>query len=376
MRHLALLPAVVLTACGGGGVQSPSIDAPPAPIDAPLVGLAADLHAIRVEHGVPALAAAVASSTGVIDLAAVGTRHLGTTAGVETDDRWHLGSDTKAMTATLVAMAVEGGLLTWDTTLAEALPAIADMHPAYRDVPIDWLLAHRAGTWTDFAPHESELAAIDENAPVATQRAMFADIMLSAAPERTPGSAYAYSNAGYMVAGAILEAVYNRPWEQLMRERIFTPLAMASCGFGPPGNADLVDEPWGHQGENMVPMPPDAPGADNPPILGPAGTVHCALTDWAQFGALQLGTRPDLVSAASLTRLHTSLGDGYALGWLTGTSPQGRYLAHDGSNTLWYARIVVLLDADRVLLVATNAGSTAASAAVDDATELLLAGVP
>lgn len=358
MRHLFLLASVC--ACSS-----------PPPAQEP--GLAADLEQIRAARGVPALAAAVASRDGVIAIAAAGTRHRDTTVAVEADDRWHLGSDTKAMTATLVAMAVQDGRLRWDTTLAQALPAVADMHAAYRDVPLDALLAHRAGAWTDLTPHAAELAGIPDDAPLTTQRAMFAAIMLRAAPETTPGTAFGYSNAGYIVAGAILEATYGAPWEELMRERLFAPLGMTSCGFGPPGTAAALDEPWGHQGDAMLPMAPGAPGSDNPPALGPAGTVHCALADWATFGALQLGTHPELLTAASLARLHTSLGDDYALGWIAGTHPElGRFLAHDGSNTLWYARIIVALEAGRVLLIATNAGSAAASGAVDDATELLI----
>lgn len=363
----AVLP-ILACACSNPPVQAP---------DAPPTGLAADLAEIRAARGVPALAAAVASREGVLELAAVGTRHRDTTVAVETDDRWHLGSDTKAMTATLIAMAVQDGRLRWDTTLAQALPAIADMHADYRDVPLDVLLAHRAGTWTDLTPHAAEIAGIPDDAPLAIQRAMFAAIMLRAAPEAAPGTRFGYSNAGYIVAGAILEATYGVPWEQLLTERLFAPLGMTSCGFGPPGRAELVDEPWGHLGEAMVPMAPGAPGSDNPPALGPAGTVHCALADWATFGALQLGTHPELVSEASLARLHTSLGDDYALGWIAATHPEhGRFIAHDGSNTLWYARIVVAFEAGRVLLVTTNAGSTAAVSAVDDVTASLLDDLP
>jgi CubicO group peptidase (beta-lactamase class C family) len=364
MRAPGLVIIAALCACSPPPAQDP---------DAPPPGLVADLAEIRAARRVPALAAAVASRDGVIALAATGTRHRDTTVAVETGDRWHLGSDTKAMTATLIAMAVQDGRLRWDTTLAQALPAVTDMHADYRAVALDVLLAHRAGTWTDLTPHAAEIAGIPDDAPVATQRAMFTAITLRAAPETAPGSAFGYSNAGYIVAGAILEATYGVPWEQLIAERLFTPLAMTSCGFGPPGTAAAVDEPWGHQGEAMVPMAPGAPGSDNPPALGPAGTVHCSLTDWATFGALQLGTHPELVTDASLARLHTSLGDDYALGWIAGTHAEhGRYLAHDGSNTLWYARIIVAIDAGRVLLVTTNAGHAAAVAAVDDVTELLI----
>jgi len=194
--------------------------------------------------------------------------------------------------------------------------------------------------------------------------------VLTTPPELPPGTAFGYSNAGYMIAGAILEATYGVAWEQLLTDRLFTPLAMTSCGFGPPGTASALDQPWGHAGEAMTPMSPDDVNADNPPAIGPAGTVHCALADWAKFGALQLGAHPEVLSATSLERLHTPPfpSDGYALGWIRGTDPLvGNYLAHDGSNTRWLAVVFLLPDEDRLLMVAANAATEDTSVGVNEA---------
>ena len=74
-----------------------------------------------------------------------------------------------------------------------------------------------------------------------------------------------------MIAGAALERATSRRWEDLLREHVFAPLRMTSCGFGPPGSRALIDQPWGHDpaGTAMAPTP----AADNPPGLGPAGTM-------------------------------------------------------------------------------------------------------
>lgn len=353
--RLLALSLVVLAACGDDAAQ---------PDD-----LSTALESIRAAHDVPALSAALATTSGVVEIGAAGTRHAGTSVAVTTSDQWHLGSCTKAMTATLVAMAVEEGRLGWDTTLAEALPGLTGMHASYRDVPVEWLLVHRAGTWSTFEGHEAELETLSDADPVEVQRAQFAALVLRAAPERTPGSAYAYSNAGYMIAGAILERLYGVSWETLITERLFAPLGMSSCGFGAPGSAAALDQPWGHAGPTMVPVPP-GPAADNPPAVGPAGTVHCALADWAKFGALQLGAHPELIAPASLTRMHTPpfAADAYAHGWVLGNDPLvGDFLLHDGSNTLWLA-VIMLLPADQqMLLVAANAATDETTAAVNEA---------
>src|SRR5947209_5537965 len=62
------------------------------------------------------------------------------------------------------------------------------------------------------------------------------------------GSKFIYSNEGYAIAGAMIERVTGRAWEDLMRERIFEPLGMKSAGFGTPASPGEVDQPWGHAG--------------------------------------------------------------------------------------------------------------------------------
>ncbi len=79
-------------------------------------------------------------------IAADGVRRVGFPDRVEVTDRFHLGSNTKAMTATWVGMAIDAGKLGWDSTLAGVFPDLASrIHPDYRRVTVDQLLSHRAG---------------------------------------------------------------------------------------------------------------------------------------------------------------------------------------------------------------------------------------
>src|SRR5262245_13442787 len=76
-------------------------------------------------YGLPAVAAAVARNGRIVAAGAVGTRRAGTNIPVTIDDRFHIGSDTKAMTALLAAMFVERGALGWDSTVAQVFPELA-----------------------------------------------------------------------------------------------------------------------------------------------------------------------------------------------------------------------------------------------------------
>jgi len=128
------------------------------------------------------------------------------------------------------------------------------------------------------------------------------------APEAEPGTRFIYSNAGFSIAGAMAEKVTGTAWEELMKQRLFEPLGMTSAGFGPPGARGSIDQPRGHR-ENGSPVEPGR-DADNPVAIGPAGTVHCAIDDWAKYVALHLqGARGKarIVKAETFKKLHTPM---------------------------------------------------------------------
>ena len=71
---------------------------------------------------------------------------------VTVQDRWHLGSDTKAMTALLVALAVERGELSLDTPVSEIMPGTA---PGWKSVTVRHLLSHTGAYKTASRPPSS-----------------------------------------------------------------------------------------------------------------------------------------------------------------------------------------------------------------------------
>jgi CubicO group peptidase (beta-lactamase class C family) len=352
LRSLLAVFAVTaaLTACGSPSSDSEPDAQTPRP---PPTDLAPYLEVVRNDHGLPSLAALVQRGDQRLGLAAVGVRKRGDPTPVTVDDRYHIGSNTKAMTATLVALLVEDGVIAWDTTMPEAFPGIP-VDPGYALVTIADLLAHRGG-----APAEFDLRPwVDRTDAITAQRRAFAAMILGQ-PPAGPRGGYIYANAGYMIVGAIVEARTGKSWEVVLAERLFTPLGMASCGFGAPGTAGEVDQPWGHTA--LLALPP-GPRADLPPVMGPAGLVHCALADWSRFAAVHLdGARggTSFLSTASFHRMHTAAegpGDPYALGWGVIETPLGPILIHFGSNRFWYASIVVVPSANLAVLVATNSG--------------------
>lgn len=343
--------------------------------------LADVLERIREKHQAPALAAARVEGSKLAEIAAVGVREYGKPDRVTTEDRFHIGSCTKAMTATVLAGLVEDGKLRWTSTPAEVFPELAErMHADYRDVTLELLLAHRAGVPADLAAEGLwDRLWAHKGTPLEQRRTLLEGVLLRA-PAHKPGSAFLYSNAGYAIAGAMAEKAAGRPWEDLVSERLFKPLGMASAGFGAPGTADKLDQPRGHvlKDGQLSPVSPGR-GADNPAAIAPAGTVHCTLGDWAKFVAEHVrGERGEskLLKAETFRTLHRPReGQDYAFGWSFADRPWGggRVLTHAGSNTMWFAVVWVAPERDFAVLAATNVGDGRAFAAVDEAVAAMIA---
>lgn len=336
--------------------------------------LSALIGPIVERNELPGMVAAVVEGQEVVGLAAAGVRRKGSPEKVTVGDRFHIGSCTKSMTATLCAMLVEEGKLSWDSTLAETFPNLAEsMRPEYRAVTLAQLLTHRGGMPGDVPRgllfwHARRLVATSTE-----DRRLLLEGVVKQPPATQPGTAFLYSNTGYAIAGHMAEHVTGKSWEDLMRTRLFAPLGMSTVGFGAPGTPDVVDEPRGH-GVSGQPVEP-GPLADNPPVIGPAGIVHCSIGDWAKYIALHLrGAQGDarLLEPATFTKLHTPVGDEpprYAMGWgvLQREWGEGDVLSHAGSNSMWFAVTWVAPRRDFAVLVASNQGGDRAEKACDEA---------
>jgi D-alanyl-D-alanine carboxypeptidase len=333
------------------------------------------LAAAREKDHLPAVAALVQIDGKLTAEAALGLRALGHSETVTTNDRWHIGSDTKAFTATLIARLVEQGVMRFDDTLAASFPAFAEaMNPTYRNVTVTQLLSHTAGLppLMDDKELPPFMAAIRSAKGVKAQREAIARKYLTMPPASKIGD-FAYSNIGFIIVGAIAEARTGKTWEDLIREEVFAPLGVKSAGFGPPGTTGKLDQPWGHKEEagKLVALDPASVDADNPPALGPAGTINIALKDWLLFAQDQLDGehgRGKLLKPETYRKLHTPVTGNYALGWGVILGPDGLplLLTHTGSNGFWVADIRIMPKHDMIFLVATNAGNDAANQAIKD----------
>ena len=386
----ALLAALLITQAGG----VPSLPEPRelptlAPSCEPPKDISNQLASTIKKHEIPGMAAAVIRDDWLVALGAAGVRELGKPEAVQTTDLWHLGSCTKAMTSTLAAIMIEKGELSWETTLGDVFPELA-MKEAWKPVTLRQLTTNRSG-----APSGLDKDGLwgtlwsFKGSPAEARLALLAGVVAHE-PAAAPGSKFIYSNAGFAIAGTMLERKSGKPWEELMTERLFKPLHITTAGFGAPGDAKAVSQPRGHRNGKAIQPGPAHTGADNPVAIGPAGIVHMSIADWARFVAVHAeGERdlkrnpPPLLKPDAFKFLHEPYPaandkdkDQYAAGWMVTSRPwakgdgkndTGRVLTHGGSNTMWHCVAWVAPERRFAVVVACNRGDGEATKANDAA---------
>lgn len=363
-------------ASGWRGAQLPAQTALPR-----AQSLDAWVDSVRRAHNIPALGAIVFRADTILARGIAGVRRSNAPAPVELSDRFQLGSNTKAITATLLATFVEEGKLSWTSTLADVFPEWRDsISPEFRVVTIDLLLSHHAGISPFSDTDDKDFKSIPRlSGTPAQQRAQFTSWVLRGKPASPIGGKGVYSNGTFMIAGAVAERIGGESWESLVRRRVFDPLAV-TASFAWSNSPDL-SEPWGHHETRGGTKPVDPRDDDErlPPIIGPAGSVELSLDDYARFLQMNLrgleGRDTPLLKAATIKHLHSSPvtpPDKYGLGWGLQDFDGAAASVHTGSAGAFFAVTVIQPSRDLGVAVFANAGGERGTKASTDAVKALI----
>jgi len=366
----------LLTACSTKPAPAPDAAAAPV-VNKKLEGLKEKVEAIQKEYDLPAVQAFIMDRDETPFKYSEGVRAVGFDTPVKEDDKFHLTSAGKAMTAILVGQLIDMKLIKWNTTLREVLGKDIGMNAVLGGITVEQLLGHTSGlievqklkVWPML--HDPKISARHG-------RELLAKSILSYDPQFPPGSKTRASDSGYIVLGWMLEKLTNFTWEELVKNKIFNPVGMPSCGFGAPGNAksEKPDQPWGHTMKNgkLTAVRPDEQ-ADFPKAFAPAGSVHCSGSDWLRFlkevnlglfhqsFLLQEETFQKLLSFAKEEPYTYSGFARYERLWSGGPT-----LMLSGSNTFSFAISALAPNREIALVVLTNSGT---SKAQEGATKIL-----
>jgi D-alanyl-D-alanine carboxypeptidase len=279
----------------------------------------AGIQLIWQTSGMPSISAAVMR---IDDLqagtAVAGVRRLSDPTAATAADRYHIGSNTKAITSTVIGRLVDQGILSWDSTVNQVLgPVIPHLDGSYRDVTLSELLTMRGGppgllTFDELAPYSSFPGTPLE------QRKIIASTILSQPRVYAPGETQ-YSNASYAIAAAMAERASGQSWESMANDPLQNRLGIPT-EIGWPGQ-DGTDQPWGHIVDNGTLLQIDPLGPQQFPLaFSPAGNLSMSMTDLARFGRQHLLTLSGQdnslgLSSAVVERIHDQQGLILAMGW-------------------------------------------------------------
>lgn len=306
--------------------------------------LAKEIESLLALSKAPGVAIAVVRGAKTLFAEGYGVRKAGAPERVTGDTIFAIGSTTKAFTATLVQLLADEGKLSWDDLVVARLPEFRLKDP----------LATARITIRDLCTHLSGLPRHDlvwYGSPL--DRGALLEAIAHLEPSADLRERFQYQNLMYMAAGALLERIEGKPWEAIVRERIFEPLSMTSAVASTEEAQKAADSASPHAATGDVATLLPFRVARN---VAPAGAIHASAKDLGRWMAAHL--RPGFLSEGALRALHAPrvaipgaggdpevIGASYALGWMVDVY-RGHERVHHGGNIDGFSAAVLLFPRD------------------------------
>ena len=307
------------------------------------------------EYGVPGVA------IGIIDNGVVTTRGLGVTnvedpLAVTDHTVFPIASISKTFAATAMMRLVEQRKVDLRAPVQTYLPDFrVQDEPASRNVTVWHLLTHTPG-W------EGQIGATDRGEDTLRNYVANLGTLMQLAP---PGAAWSYNNAGFSVAGRVIESVTGQSINRAMRDLVFRPLGLTHAGTTA---GDFITQRFaaGHsaRGDN----PPTLQRPFSPSASVTAGGVGVCITDLMTYATFHLGDGTSaagerILTRASLESMRTpqlrkqSTADDMGIGWHLRTVAPIRVAAHGGTLGGHILLLEIVPERNFAIGILTNANS-------------------
>lgn len=288
-------------------------------------------------------------------LAGFGVTSVENPLPVTADTLFQIGSTTKTITGTIVMRLVERGQLDLDRPVRDYLPdlRLRDKE-AEATVTMRHLLIHMGGWTGDFfretgsgddclARYVAEMAGLEQVVPV--------------------GAIWSYNNAGFGLAGRVIEVVTGRPYEVVAQELVLDPLGMDNSFFAP---ADVISRRFavGHRVDEKEGLVVERPWA-LARAANPVGGLCSSARDQLRYAAFHLGdgATPDgerLLAPETMAAMQTpccpaNLGRQMGLSWLLREIDGTRIVLHGGATNGQLSAFLFVPSRGFALTVLTNA---------------------
>lgn len=257
------------------------------------------------------------------------------------DGIFAIGSISKQMTAAVILLLEEEGRL----GTADPLRRFHPDFPRGDVVTLRMLLTHTAGV-----PDIYSLPSFDAGRAADASLDEVVRELATLPFTHEPGTTFAYSNGGYALLAWVIESVEGRPFDEVLRTRLFDPLGMTRTharggGRVRPGRVPGYD-PSGRTGLAAARVPPDG-------YLYGSGSVWSSAKDLVRWTRALHG---DLLTPASRAKL-MPLESGYGYGVSVFTRFGGRVVGHDGRIAGYASDLAHYADEDVTVVLLSNVQS-------------------
>ena len=333
------------------------------------------IDAVATRYHLPGIAVGVIENGEVVYRHTAGELALGSGQPVTPDALFKVASNSKAMTATLLARLVRQGKLRWDDPVKRWIPSFRMYDPWVTEhMQVGDLLTHRSG----LGEGAGDLMLWPE--PNAFSRQDIVAALAHLKPRYSFRAGYAYDNLLYVVAGEVAAAAGGAPYETLLRREVFQPLGLLRCQVGSWKRDALapVAVPHASRGDGFVPLTSADPMV-HPTTMEAAGGVQCSLDDMLSWARQWLAPTPQQLSwlpQAQRDKLWTPYTpmpisaqrrawDGtrmyaYGYGWRIADVDGALTVSHTGTLSGMYSALYLLPDKRDGFVVLINADAEAA----------------
>ncbi|RLU79303.1 peptidase [Streptomyces griseocarneus] len=213
----------------------------------------------------------------------------------QAQDRFRVGSVSKAFTSVVLLQLEAEGKLGLDDTVDHWLPGVVRGGHDGRAITVRQLLNHTSGIY-NYTQDPAVVAALttdfDRHRFETKTPRQLVDIAMRHAPDFRPGEGWNYSNTNYVLAGMIAEKVSGHPYATEIERRVLKPLGMRATTL--PGTSPRMPNPHGRAYSKLLPQPaPDAKIHDvtefNPSWAGAAGEIISTTGDLDRFYRALIG---------------------------------------------------------------------------------------
>ena len=294
---------------------------------------------IRIAYNIPEISYAVIDSKTILEISSLGVHSTELPDTATINDRFHIGSNTKAMTAFIIAKYVEKGKLKWTTKFFDLFSDWKENSKVeYYNITLQDLLSHRARIQPFQGDNDPTIP--DFKGTKQEKRKAFGKFVLTLNPvEIDTIHKFNYSNADYTLATLMLEKVTKKSWEQLV-EKVFNKDLKLNVKFSWPENQKTKDT-WGHSFENDKLIPVASNTDYQLDFTEPAGDINIKLIDYVNFIQLNLqGLQGynNYLNAKTYQFIHKGI-DNYSLGWYNIYENSKELSTHSGTAGTYYSLV-------------------------------------